>query len=383
MSAAPAAEPGARVGALFEEHGRMVLALCRMLLRSREEAEDAAQQTFLLAHRSLLDGFVPERPEGWLATIARHECYRRLGRRPPAAVPLQDADGGGGDDPSGVVDLREEIEVLCGAVADLPAGQRQAVVLREFYGLSYREVAAVLGVSGAAVESLLFKGRRRLQDRLRPVRAASGALVLPAALRDALAEAIPGFAGGGAGAAAAGGVLVKLGSVPLAAKVAAVVVAGTGTTVTVAEVRESRVAPRAAVERRAEPATPAPLLVAAADPPRARPVSRRAAVAPPAPVADDGRDDTDEPERETLGAADTRDGGDTRDGDVRAAGETRDGDEARDGDSRRGREAGDTDDSGERAPSGSGRSGGDDTVDAPDAEEETAEADDAADGEDE
>ena len=233
---------GSRVGALFEAHGRMVYAVCRMLLREREEAEDATQQTFLLAHRSLLGGVVPERPEAWLATIARNECYRRLGRRPPTPLPLLDSDGGS-DDPSRLADQRAEIEALCEALAELPPAQRHAVVLREFYGLSYREVAAALGVSGPAVESLLFKSRRRLQDRLRPIRAASSVLILPLALRDSLAAAIPGFSAAASGAAsggasaAGGALLAKIGSAPLAAKIAAAVVAGTGTTVTVAELR--------------------------------------------------------------------------------------------------------------------------------------------------
>lgn len=258
---------GAYVGSLFESHGRMVHALCRMLLRAREDAEDATQQTFLLAHRSLLGGAVPEQPEAWLATIARNECYRRLGRRPPDAVPLLDSDGEGGTDPSRVADQRAEVEALCGALAELPAAQRQAIVLREFYGLSYREVAAVLGVSGPAVESLLFKSRRRLQDRLRPLRAASSALILPLGLRDALAAAIPGFSGAASGAAGAGAgaaVLAKLASAPLAAKVSAVVVAaGTGAGITVAEVRDHQAParPMPAVELRTSEPPPAPSLL--------------------------------------------------------------------------------------------------------------------------
>lgn len=99
-------------------------------------------------------------------------------------------------------------------------------------------MAAALGVSGPAVESLLFKGRRRLQERLRTLRAASSALVLPVVLRDGLEAAIPGFASGassGAGAAAGGAVIAKIAGAPTAAKLAAVAVAvGSGTALTVA-----------------------------------------------------------------------------------------------------------------------------------------------------
>jgi RNA polymerase sigma factor (sigma-70 family) len=209
---------------LFEQHGRMVYGVCRILLRDPQDAEDASQQTFLSAHRSLLAGITPRDPAPWLGTIARNECRERIRARaqvplalvgdPAAPVQLEDVAGG-----------REEIEALCAALAELPHQQREAIVLREFYGLSYEEVRAALGVSDAAVESLIFRARKRLQKELRPARVASGALALPVALHDSLARAIPGFAAG----AHRAGILAKLASAPLAAKLAAATV-----TVTVA-----------------------------------------------------------------------------------------------------------------------------------------------------
>ena len=57
---------GARVGALFDEYAGMVLAVCRYQLRDPQAAEDAAQETFLSAHRSLLGGLGPAiRQRGW------------------------------------------------------------------------------------------------------------------------------------------------------------------------------------------------------------------------------------------------------------------------------------------------------------------------------
>ena len=77
-----AAHPDARAQSeltgLFEEHGKLVLGISRMLLRNREEAEDAAQQTFLSAYRSLLRGGQPRQPAAWLAAIARNECPARI-----------------------------------------------------------------------------------------------------------------------------------------------------------------------------------------------------------------------------------------------------------------------------------------------------------------
>src|SRR5262245_20194720 len=61
----------AEIGRLFVAHGRMVVGLCRFLLRDPVEAEDAAQQSFVAAHRSLLRGSIPRDAPAWLATIAR------------------------------------------------------------------------------------------------------------------------------------------------------------------------------------------------------------------------------------------------------------------------------------------------------------------------
>jgi hypothetical protein len=124
-----------------------------------------------------------------------------------------------------MADERAEIQALCGALAELPPQQREAIVLREFYGLSYEEVRAALGLTEGAVDSLLFRARQRLQTELRPARVASGALALPLALRDSIAGAVPGFAPG----SASGGALAKLASVPLLAKLA-----GAAATLTVA-----------------------------------------------------------------------------------------------------------------------------------------------------
>jgi RNA polymerase sigma-70 factor (ECF subfamily) len=208
----------------------MVYALCRLILRDTTEAEDAAQQTFLSAYRSLLNGTAPEQPEAWLATIARNECRHRISRRPPSTVELLDTDGDGDGDLSGVLDSRAEIEALCAAVAELPTKQREAIVLREFYGLSYREVAAALGTTGTAVESAIFKSRRSLQERLRPMRDAAGSLALPLSLQDSLAQLIPGFsqaAAGGGGVAMVAKLSVPFGVKALVTGLSVVAVGGT------------------------------------------------------------------------------------------------------------------------------------------------------------
>ena len=262
---------GERIAALFEEHGRMVYGVCRLLLRDAVEAEDAAQQTFLSAYRALLAGQEPREPSAWLGTIARNVCRSRLRAR--RTEPLTLVTEPVGDELQREVTRRQEVEALCAALAELPPQQRDAVVLREFYGLSYAEVAAALGLSGAAVESLLFRSRKRLQEQLRPVRSALGVLALPVSLQESLAQALPGF-GGGASAGAGAALLGKLASAPVVAKVAALTLA-VGTVGTVADVERGHRAGRHGVAPppAAVLAPPAPTSASAAETPRARTVS--------------------------------------------------------------------------------------------------------------
>jgi RNA polymerase sigma-70 factor (ECF subfamily) len=186
----PLSGAAVRLGGLFDEHAALVLGLCRSLLRNAHDAEDAAQQTFLSAYRSLLSGNEPREPAAWLATIARHECGTRSQQRMREPLPSAEYEQVGGDDPFDATVKRADVESLRLAVAQLPRQQRQAFVLREFSGFSYDELAVALGVSGPAVESLLFRARRQIRLLLRSALApANGLLWLPLRLRDLLSSA--------------------------------------------------------------------------------------------------------------------------------------------------------------------------------------------------
>jgi len=248
VTTAPVPDPGrtprletdaaSRVADLFERHGRMVYALCRAMLRDVDEAEDAAQQTFLLAHRALRGGVHVRDGPAWLAAIARNECRARIVAHMREPLPLADEDLDALASPVDDVERRLQAEALQRALGALPERQREAVVLRYLYGLRYGEVATALGLSRPATEALLFRARRAMRGSLRPV--AGAALVVPLAMREELALAIPGFAtAGGSSAAAAGvagGLLAKLTAGPVGAKaVTAVVAVSTVGTIGVAD----------------------------------------------------------------------------------------------------------------------------------------------------
>ena len=232
-------DPAAFVADLFETHGRMVYGLCRMLLRDPTEAEDAAQQAFLSAHRSIVGGVVPREPAAWLATIARNECRSRARSRMATPLALVDDLDECGEDLERTAGRHEDVRALRAAIAALPPQQRDAVILREFYGLSYHEVAAALDVSHSAAESLLFRSRQRLQEVLAPLRDAASSATAPLALRETVMQlvatasraaasstdaVVSAVAAAGAGGA---GVATKVAATPFVLKVATLVATAT------------------------------------------------------------------------------------------------------------------------------------------------------------
>lgn len=209
----PQGRPGdgaaaARTEQLFADYGRIVSGLCRGLLRDRAEAEDAAQQTFLSAHRALVNGSDPREPMSWLAAIARNECWARIRTRMREPLPAEAIDASTTNDPLAEAIRQADVRVLWNAIEGLPRQQRDALLLREFGGLTYAELAGALGVSGAAVESLLFRARQSLRGKLRAFRTSiSGASWIDALVRIAAggAPVAAKVAALGVGAAAVGG----------------------------------------------------------------------------------------------------------------------------------------------------------------------------------
>ena len=154
--------------ALYERHSGRVFGYCLSRLGRREDAEDAVQTTFLHAVRGLRRGVVPATEIAWLLGIARNVCLKRwesVGRRSRLESPCDPVElDRGRAAPQG---RREELIGLEDALSQLPEQQRRAVLLRDWRGLSYEEIAAQLGVSHAAVETLIFRGRRTLAELLR------------------------------------------------------------------------------------------------------------------------------------------------------------------------------------------------------------------------
>jgi RNA polymerase sigma-70 factor (ECF subfamily) len=156
-----------QAAALYRAHSRRILGYCLRRLPSREEAEDAVQHTFMNAFRGLRQGVVPRSETAWLFKIAENVCRerRRSASRRNQLELVQDPDGMAGL-AAAPQRTHDELAGLADALAELPPNQQRAILLREWQGLSYKEIAQQLDLTEGAVETLLFRARRSLARKL-------------------------------------------------------------------------------------------------------------------------------------------------------------------------------------------------------------------------
>jgi RNA polymerase sigma factor (sigma-70 family) len=148
---------------LYRQHVASVYRYVYAVLGNHADAEDVTQQTFLNAYRSMAQGTKPRKAENWLLTIAHNEIRRhfRDNRKKTFDVEFDEQlaqptpERG---DPSLADVLR--------ALQQIPPAQRSALVMREFEGRSYAEIAEIMDVTPKALETLIFRARRSLAEQL-------------------------------------------------------------------------------------------------------------------------------------------------------------------------------------------------------------------------
>ena len=166
------------MGDRFEEnllpHLDAAYNLARWLLRSRADAEDAVQESYLRALR-FFDGFRGGDSRAWLLKIVRNTCYSWVRKKRTAGAEEQfdeavhssgGAGGGAGADAEAKLVAGAESERVRRALDALPEAFREVLVLREIEGLSYKEIAEVTGVPMGTVMSSLSRARQKLREQL-------------------------------------------------------------------------------------------------------------------------------------------------------------------------------------------------------------------------
>ena len=164
--------PGAQASAarrrfteMVASHAPALLALATRLSRTRADAEDLVQETFLKAWRALGSYRPSSRGRAWLLRILLNTARDRGRRRKVAEAARIFRPEPAGDPVEGLA-RREQLDRVLDVVHALPRRQREALLLRARGGLSHREIAEVMGIREGAVKSHLVQARRALARKL-------------------------------------------------------------------------------------------------------------------------------------------------------------------------------------------------------------------------
>jgi len=144
----------------------------RWLTKSDADAEDVVQDAYVRALR-FFPSLRSDDARSWLLTIVRNTWYGRFPRARAANQTTVYDDlthdrPDDGLDPEALVMQRQAVEKVQGAVHELPADFREVIVLRELEGLSYKEIAVIVGIPIGTVMSRLARARERLLAVLGP-----------------------------------------------------------------------------------------------------------------------------------------------------------------------------------------------------------------------
>jgi RNA polymerase sigma-70 factor (ECF subfamily) len=153
-------------GDLVRTHELLVYRVALRMLGSEADAEDAAQEALVKAWRSIGRFRQGSTLSTWLYRIVTNHCLNVIAARRPTVEWDDRRAADASSDPAVAAQQREEMSQLKAAIIALPAEQRAALVLREFEGLSYDEVAEVLQISLAAVKGRIHRARLTIADEL-------------------------------------------------------------------------------------------------------------------------------------------------------------------------------------------------------------------------
>jgi RNA polymerase sigma factor (sigma-70 family) len=160
---------------LYARYSRRISSYIFGMVKDHARAEDLSQDVFVSALRRMRDTDRPIAFKPWIYEIAKNACIDQFRRNKRAEEVSFDADEGmgaadygrlvtGDPTPDVALDHKQQLDHLRGALGGLSESHHQILVMREFEGLSYREIGEKMGMSRPSVESTLFRARKRLTE---------------------------------------------------------------------------------------------------------------------------------------------------------------------------------------------------------------------------
>ena len=145
--------------AIHDRYHKRLFAYARQMLPARQDAEDALQDVFVRAYSGLRASDRQLALRAWLFRVAHNRCVDELRRPAPPPPEVLQLVRSNVPDPLAEVDLRESLRRLIDDIRRLPDQQRSALLMRELAGMAYADISASMGISAAAVKSLLVRAR--------------------------------------------------------------------------------------------------------------------------------------------------------------------------------------------------------------------------------
>ncbi len=156
-------------GFLVESYQKPVYSLCNRMLGNANDAEDAAQESFIRAYQHLKKYNQDRSFTTWLLSIASHYCIDQIRKRrlpvvPMDELPVEIISDNRSPQPENHLRQREKDALIQKMLNGLKPTDRAAIVLRYWYEFSEVEISETLKISVSAVKSRLFRARRSLAD---------------------------------------------------------------------------------------------------------------------------------------------------------------------------------------------------------------------------
>ena len=152
--------------ALYHRYDRRLFAYILKLTRQADMVEEILNDVLLAVWKGASSYDGRSQPSTWIFGIAYHKALKALARRAPEPTGEPGDEPADPEGPESLLARRELATVLGRALRALPPEQRAAVEMTYYYGLSYPEIAEIMGCPVNTVKTRMFHARRRLREIL-------------------------------------------------------------------------------------------------------------------------------------------------------------------------------------------------------------------------